>query len=147
MATQAQIKKIHALKSALNLADSEYRAMLESYISPDGIPLWSSKDLSFDQASSLIRSMEMVIDRAPALKARLYATPKQLQFTRALWSRITLTADEDGARNTLRSFLSRRFHIRRFDRIPRKKMAKVIKSLRIIFDRISLKDTSKSPRV
>jgi predicted GTPase len=63
MATQSQIKKIHALKSELKLDDREYRSMLESYLSPDGIPLWSSKDLSYDQASSLIRTITRATDR------------------------------------------------------------------------------------
>jgi hypothetical protein len=94
MATTAQIKKIHALKSELRLDDEAYRSMLEAYVSPEGTPVWSSKDLSYYQASSLINSMEMIIRRTPGLRSL--------------------------------------FHIRRFDRIPRKQIAKVIKSLRIM---------------
>jgi hypothetical protein len=135
MATPAQIKKIHALKSELGLDDGDYRAMLESYTSSEGVHLWSSKDLTYGQASSLIRSMELIIERTPALQARLYASSKQLRFIFALWSRITRATDREGADNTLRSFLDRRFHIRRFDKIPRKQMAKVIKSLRIMTNR------------
>jgi hypothetical protein len=140
MASNAQIKKIHVLKSELKLDDGDYRAMLESYVSPEGVPLWSSKDLSYNQATSLIRSMEMIIDRTPALKTRLYATPKQLRFIIALWRRITRATDQEGVTATLRTFLDRRFHIRMFDKIPRKQMAKVIKSLRIMTNRNSPQD-------
>jgi Protein of unknown function (DUF1018) len=141
MATPTQIKKIHVLKSDLKLDDGEYRSMLESYVSPEGIPIWSSKDLSYDQASSLIRSMELVIDRTPMLKARVYASPKQLRFIIALWRHITRAADEDGVNKTLHSFLNKRFHIRRLDKISKKQMAKVIKSLRIMTSRSRSQNT------
>jgi hypothetical protein len=135
MATPVQIKKIHVLKSELMLADEDYRAMLESYVTSEGTPIWSSKDLNYYQASSLIRSMELVIERTPGLKARLFASPKQLRFMAFLWRRITRATGEEGITNTLHSFLRNRFHIRRFDRIPKKQMAKVIKSLRIMSGR------------
>jgi Protein of unknown function (DUF1018) len=137
MATPAQIKKIHTLKSDLNIDDEEYRSMLKAYVSPEGVPIWSSKDLSYNQASSLINSLELIIERTPALKSRLYASTKQLRFIAFLWGRITRATDGEGASNTLFSFLRNRFHIRRFDRIPRKQIAKVIKSLRIMTNRNS----------
>jgi hypothetical protein len=136
-ATPAQIKKIHALKSALNLDDADYRAMLSGYVTPEGDFVWSSKDLSFDQASSLINAMEGIIDRSPVLRDRLYASPKQLRLIAVLWRRITRAADEEGSRKTLYSFLRNRFHVRRFDRIPKKQIGKVIKSLRTITGRAS----------
>jgi hypothetical protein len=135
MATPAQIRKIHTLKSELKIDDGEYRAMLGSYLNNEGTPVWTSKDLSFSQASSLINSMELVIDRTPSLRARLYASQKQLRFITTLWSQITRASDEQGVISTFQSFLNKRFHIRRFDRIPRKLMGKVIKSLRIMTNR------------
>lgn len=135
MATPSQIKKIHALKSVLNLDDEDYRAMLSAYVNPEGDIVWSSKDLSFDQAASLINTMEGIIDRSPALRDRLYASRKQLQLIAALWRRITRADNEEGSRKTLYSFLHNRFHVRRFDRIPKKQIGKVIKSLRMITNR------------
>jgi hypothetical protein len=135
MATKGQIIKIHALRSVLDLDDDDYRAMLGSYETPEGEIVWSSKDLSYDQASSLINSMEAVIDQSPGLRERVYATPRQLRFVAALWGNITRAADKTGVRKTLYSFLRNRFGIRRFDRIPRKKIGKVIKSLRTITGR------------
>jgi hypothetical protein len=108
MATPAQVKKIHVLKSDLKLDDVEYRAMLEAYVSPEGIPIWSSKDLSYDQAVSFIHRMELLTGRTPVLKARVYASPKQLRF------------------------ITKKFHIRRFAKISKNQIAKVIRSLRII---------------
>jgi hypothetical protein len=135
MATPAQIKKIHALKSVLDLDDEDYRAMLSAYVTPEGDFVWSSKDLSFGQAASLINTMEGIIDRSPALRDRLYASRKQLRLIAALWRRITRADNEEGSRKTLYSFLRNRFHVRRFDRIPKKQIGKVIKSLRIISGR------------
>ncbi|HUI93492.1 MAG TPA: phage protein GemA/Gp16 family protein [Chitinivibrionales bacterium] len=132
MATRAQIKKIHALKSVLNLDEDNYRTMLSSFIMPDGTPVWSSKDLTFDQASSLIAALEHSIDHSPSLQKRLYASAKQLRLIAVLWKRITRANDEEGASNTLHAFLRHRFHVRRFDRIPKKQIGKVIKSLRIM---------------
>jgi hypothetical protein len=132
MVTQAQIKKIHALKSALDLDDDEYRSILSASITAEDVPAWSSKDLSFDQASSVITTMEMIIERTPALKARLYASPKQINLITALWRQVTRAQDEEGIHKTLYSFLRNKFHIRRFDRIPKKQAGKMIKSLRTI---------------
>ena len=135
MATPAQIKKIHALKSVLDLDEEDYRLMLSAYVTPEGDFVWSSKDLSFDQAASFINTMEGIIDRSPALLERLYASPKQLRFIAALWGRITRAGNGEGSRKTLYSFLRNRFHVRRFDRIPKKQIGKVIKSLRMITTR------------
>jgi hypothetical protein len=132
MATPAQIKKVHVLKSLLSLDDEAYRAMLSSYTSPEGVAIWSSKDLSFGQAANLINTLEGVIDRSRALRDRLYASPKQLRLIAAIWARITRAGNEEGSRKTLYSFLRNRFRVRRFDRIPKKQIGKVIKSLRII---------------
>jgi hypothetical protein len=135
MATPAQIKKIHALKSVLDLDEEDYRLMLSAYVTPEGDFVWSSKDLSFDQATSVINSLERIIDRSPLLRDRLYASPRQLRLVAALWRRITRAGDEEGSRKTLYSFLRNRFHVRRFDRIPKKQIGKVIKSLRMITTR------------
>ncbi len=80
MATPAQIKKIHTLKSELRLDDSDYRVLLESYASLEGTPIWSSKDLSYDQASSLIRTMEHILNRTPSFKKKLNATLNQIRL-------------------------------------------------------------------
>ena len=96
--------------------------------------------------SSLIKhiNLQKVLDSEDLKEGdKSMPTPSQIKTIHALKSELKL---EDGVNNALRSFLSNRFHIRTFDRIPRKQMAKVIKSLRIMFDRISPKEESKSTR-
>jgi phage gp16-like protein len=90
MATPAQIKKLHALKGALNLDDDTYRATLAEF----GVK--SSKDRAFtiEKADELIgRWQETAIalgrweKRKPASKAgaRKLADDAQSKKIRALW--------------------------------------------------------------
>ncbi|MBD3391731.1 MAG: DUF1018 domain-containing protein [Chitinivibrionales bacterium] len=132
MATEPQVRKIHALKSNLHLGDSDYRVMLSAYRDEAGRRAASSRDLSVEQASSLIDSLERIVDRTPGIRDRVYASPKQLRFINALWNRVSKARDAQGRRRTLDSFLRRRFHVRRSDHLPRKVAPKVIKSLRMM---------------
>jgi len=52
MATPAQIKKIHALKGAMNMEDAEYRKLLSDF------KVKSSTKLSIPRADELIKDLE-----------------------------------------------------------------------------------------
>jgi hypothetical protein len=130
MATTSQLRKIHVLEKVLGLQDTEYRALLSGFSTPNGQRAASSKDLSVSEASALIDTLERMIDERPALKAREYASPRQRGFIMALWRNVSRMGYERGFRQTLDSFLRRRFHVSRFDRIPRKKASKVINALK-----------------
>jgi hypothetical protein len=119
----------------MDLDESEYRAMLSGYTDNEGMPVWSSKDLSINDASSLIDLLERRIEKTPNLKERVYASTRQLGFIRLLWSRVSRAANEDRQRVSLNSFLRRRFHAYRFDHIPRSSVPKIIKSLRSMKER------------
>jgi hypothetical protein len=134
MSTVAQLKKIHVLERVLNLDDSEYRAVLSNFRAKDGQMAESSKELTLSEASALIMTLEKMVDMRPGLKTKEYASPKQRGFILGLWRDFTGTraGDENGVRRTLDSFLRNRFHLSRFERIPRKKASKIISALRIM---------------
>ncbi len=135
MITSAQIKKIHALRNSIPMSGEDYRAALAGFLTSDGRPVRSSKDMSMSQASSLIGLLERVADQIPAVRERLYASPKQTRFIAALWRNVSRAQDPEGRRRTLDAFLGSRFHVRRSDHIPRRIAPGVIKSLRIMNDR------------
>ena len=92
--TKAQIKKIHTLKSLLNLEDSFYEALLFRY----GVE--SSKELSKDKAISLIEvltdiqkeqnnknknSTGLSLHRKIYFNRRNKATDNQINYISKLW--------------------------------------------------------------
>ena len=135
MATKAQVRKIHVLKDILSIDKNHYRAMLSGYTDSEGMPVWSSMDLSIVDASSLIDVLERRIDETPELRKQVYASFRQLGFIRYLWGQVSRATNEDGLRTTLNSFLLRRFRMRRFDHIPRSTVSKIITSLRCMRER------------
>lgn len=130
MSTEPQIKKIHALKRDLSIDDTTYREMLGAYPTDDGKQVHSSAGLSREQASDLIERLEHTVDETPALRDRIYATPKQHRLIAALWRKVSRARDNESRRQALDTFLRRRFHVRRSNHIPRKTADGVIKSLR-----------------
>ena len=89
MATPAQIKKIHALKGAMNMEDAEYRKLLSDF------KVKSSTKLSIPRADELIKDLEEKAvamgvweKRKPARKAqakRRLADVPQSKMIRAYW--------------------------------------------------------------
>ena len=89
MATPAQIKKIHALKGAMNMEDAEYRKLLSDF------KVKSSTKLSIPRADELIKDLEEKAvamgvweKRKPARKAqakRRLADDPQSKMIRAYW--------------------------------------------------------------
>ncbi len=88
MPSQAQIKKIHALKGALKMDDDTYRLVLS------GFGVKTSKKLSFKAADELLQDLESKAiaagvweSRKPASKAKAckLADDPQSKKIRALW--------------------------------------------------------------
>ena len=137
MSTIPQIRKIHVLRNELSIAEDAYRALLHSFKQDDENPVVSSKDLSVSQASSLIESLESMIEKQPLLRNRIYASDKQERLIFALWRKVTHARDPDGTRRTLENFLNKHFHIRRSHHLLHNQAPKVIKALRIMNERIN----------
>lgn len=131
-ATKRQIKKIHTLSDALKINNGDYRAMLFSYRKKNGERVQSSIDLSKRQASFVINSLEKVIDHTPEIKKRVYATPKQIKKIFSLWRKVSWAKDRTDRRKTLVSFLKKRFHTQQLNRLPRRKVPKVIKAITVM---------------
>ena len=132
MPTAVQIKKIHVLKNDLSLDDYNYRLLLGAYRRSDGGRVGSAKELSVPQASAVIKTLEHIVDATPELHSRVYASDKQIKMMFALWHRITGSTGSAETRRTLVSFLAHHFHIRDVNRIPRKKIVKVLYTLSIM---------------
>lgn len=132
MPTDAQIRKIHALKNDLHLDEENYRSLLSGYHRFNDGPVATSMELSVPQASDVIKTMEHIIDETPEVRSRVYASDRQLKLMFALWHTITGNQDSTGVRKTLHSFLEHHFHIHDINHIPKKKMPKIIYSLSIM---------------
>ncbi|MBN1307304.1 MAG: DUF1018 domain-containing protein [Chitinispirillaceae bacterium] len=132
MSTGAQIKKIHVLKSDLHLADKDYRSLLAAYRRLSDGPVGSSKELSIQQASAVIKTLEHLIDATPEVRSRVYAGDRQISMLFALWRLITVARESEGIRKTLQSFLERHFHVRDIDHLPKGKVPKIVSALKAI---------------
>ena len=107
----AQVKRIHALKTALGMDDATYRAALAL------CGVTTSKTLTYSGAAELIADFE---DKAvaagtwrkyeaPATPSALrlgFATPAQLGMIKALWAEVS-TVPEAGRKAALRKFVAR----------------------------------------
>jgi hypothetical protein len=106
--TPAQIKKLHALKSVLELDDAAYRVALATC----GVE--TSKALSFSGAAELIDDLERKAVSAgrwekrprPATENRRegFASPAQLALIESLWAEVSTAPDRKTA---LRHFVTR----------------------------------------
>jgi len=114
--TKRQIKKIHTLKSRLNMSDEEYRLRLSDY--------WvnTSKNLSYEEAEDLIQRLEReAIQKGVwsrySLRGKMkyedlgertgMATPRQLRMIEAMWRDVSYTHDPHRRERALRRFLFR----------------------------------------
>lgn len=107
MITDQQRKLIHLAKRRINLADADYRAMLQRVA---GVA--SSNDL--DEASfsavmaELARLGFQTVQQAPQYGERQgWATEAQLNYIRSLWRKWAGTEDEAG----MKRFLEKKFKI------------------------------------
>jgi hypothetical protein len=116
--TANQVKKIHTLKSLLDVSDETYRQMLSNY------KVTTSKDLSFDQADGLIQiyehfaikdglwSREGYRDKYETLCGRIgMATPSQLRMVEGIWTELYPEPDEKRRDTALRHYLFRFFKV------------------------------------
>jgi len=117
--TGKQIKKLHALKSTLKIADDNYRGYLH-----ERFGVYTSKNLNYSQAKKLIDDWESTAisvgvwgrpnfkDKFDELGARPgMATPAQLRMVEGIWSELYREPDEKAQEIHLRRYLSKFFHI------------------------------------
>ncbi|MEG8946624.1 regulatory protein GemA [Rosettibacter firmus] len=137
---KAQIAKIHALKSQLKLSDEEYSAALGSY----GVT--TSKDLSYEQASDLIKKLVKLLPQYLEYKEKKkykkydelgirwneklkqhYATPKQLRMLEAMW--MTSPRVENKTEDAFRKFCKRITGIDRIEWLMMNDVRKIKKAI------------------
>jgi hypothetical protein len=135
MITREQIKKIHTLKRILFMSEDEYRGALAAYAAQGGGPVTTSKEMTKNQASSFINRLERVATQIPGLRERHYASPRQMRFIEAMWRNVSRAQDPQGREKAMETFLKRRFHVNRTDKLTRRTAGKVIQSLRAMNDR------------
>lgn len=134
MATQGQIKKIHALKGALKMDDETYRAMLGGY----GVK--SSTKLNITKADELIHDLERKAvasgvweKRKPAkpAKARKLADDDQSRMIRGLWIELhRLGAVKDPSEKALASYCKRMTGVQALQWLDVKQAQLVIEALK-----------------
>jgi len=98
--SSAQIKKIHTLKSILNLEEEHYRALLLRWSAE------SSTELSLQDARELIDFLVTMQENCMTLKSHLLGkrgriTKKQYSMMVSLWSEISRAKDYDSLRNMI----------------------------------------------
>lgn len=110
-----QVKKIHALKSALKLSDEVYRDVLFTCFRVE-----SSKQLNTLQADRLIGDLEEKAVAAGVWESRRrdqrfkvlqgrggMATPPQLRMIESIWHQVSRAPDPESRSKALRSLLER----------------------------------------
>ena len=149
--TNAQIKKIHALKNVLNIDDELYREMLQQFNAG------SSKDLNSRTAEIFISSLEVKavqlgVWKNPSLKfedlrgrEEKIASPAQLRMIYAMWKEISYYDTDEFITKSLRTFVRGRFKIDDIKFLTKKKAVKVIyaiKSLKKNLERHAAEDAA-----
>lgn len=99
--TQAQIKKIHALKNVLNIEEENYRALLLRF----GVE--SSKELNMDEGKGIIDFLVSLQKQQFAKQPQLFGgdttiTRKQFDTMTLLWAEVSETKDYDSLREFVR---------------------------------------------
>lgn len=135
MPTPNQIKKIHALKGALQLDDETYRAIL------DGYGVKSSTKLTITKADALIVDLEHKAiaagtweKRKPAAKAqaaRKLADDDQSRMIRGIWIELHETgAVRDPSEKALASYVKRMTNVAALQWLDVKQAQTVIEALK-----------------
>ncbi|MCX5785691.1 MAG: regulatory protein GemA [Elusimicrobia bacterium] len=110
--TPAQIKRIHTLKNALEMTDTQYRAALEQF------HVFSSKQLTEAQAGQFASELENVaVSKGKWVRPyrkyqhlggrRDMATPKQLRMIEAMWGDVSRAGTNADRAAALKKFLQR----------------------------------------
>ncbi len=115
-----QERKLHALKDALKMTDEYYRELIDINFSPAK----SSKELTFNQAASLISALEKrAIEKGAWTKLKGkktfeelgnragMASPSQLRLIAVLWKDVSVVRDIKGRQKELRSWLQNKFKV------------------------------------
>lgn len=107
MITDQQRKLIHLAKRRIDLADADYRAMLQRVA---GVS--SSNDLDDASFSAVMDELGRLgfqtVQNAPQYGERLgWATEPQINYIRSLWRKYAGTEDEAG----MERFLDKHFHV------------------------------------
>ncbi|MFC1585253.1 phage protein GemA/Gp16 family protein [Fibrobacterota bacterium] len=129
MITDAQIRKVHVLKNMLGMEVDDYLAMLSGFEQKDGSAAASCKQLSAEDASTLIDTLERLVDRRKDVIEKFYANGAQFKRILDLWGEISYAKDEEGRKKTLHSFLHKRFHVDRLSRIPKDRVPEIMYEL------------------
>ncbi|MFC1585301.1 hypothetical protein ACFL5V_07130 [Fibrobacterota bacterium] len=119
MITNAQIRNIHVLRNMLGMDYGDYHALLSGFEQADGSPASPCKQLNVDNASTLIDTLERLIDRRKDVIEKYYAGGAQFKRILDLRKDVSYAKDEEGFKKKLHSFLHKRFHIDRLNRIPK----------------------------
>lgn len=139
MITSAQIRKIHTLKSVLNLDNELYVEMLMSF----GVQ--SSKKLTYAEANIFIdileekaawtnkwkkrsKKYEELNDRINS-KELAMATPPQLRMIEAIWREICYVDTDEFAKQALRKFLQNKFKISDLKFLTKNTAVRVIRAI------------------
>lgn len=139
MVEKGQIIKIHALKNALKMPDDYYRKL----IFVNYYPATSSKDLTFEAASSFISQLEKTAIEKGVWKKhegkeafeRLgyrngMASPAQLRMIDAIWKEISRVGADKKKHTGLRTFLLSRFKVSDLRFLDVRKAGEVISALK-----------------
>lgn len=134
MATKAQIKKIHVLKSQLGLDDDCYRLRMQGYFGKE-----SSKELLLEEAKFFIEDLEELMVRCglrppPKFSTMLrrpgMASPTQLRYIDSLWNAVSYQKTDEDKSNALRRFLENHFKVSDMRFVTGELVAKIIKALK-----------------
>lgn len=139
MIEKRQIKKIHTLKSVLQMTDERYRKV----ICANFCPAKSSKDLNCWQADFLINNLEAIAKDKGVwedyggkstyedLGHRIgMATPVQLRRIEVMWKEISRISRKERRRKALREWLFFYFKISDLRFIDKATVSKVIHALK-----------------
>jgi hypothetical protein len=134
MVTANQVKKIHTLKSLLNVREETYRRMLGNY------NVATSKALSFHQANEFIQLLEHFArkkglwenyaEKHEKLSCRTgMATPAQLRMIEGIWAELYPETERKRA-TALRTYLFRFFKVSDLRFLDAEKVNKVLHALK-----------------
>ncbi|GFO67906.1 hypothetical protein GMLC_14850 [Geomonas limicola] len=137
MATPAQIKKIHALKGAMGMEETEYRKLLAD----PPFKVKSSTKLSTPKADELIKDLEEKAvamgvweKRKPARRAKTatkLADDEQSKLIRYLWFQLHETGKvKNPAESALLAYVKRMSGVARLEWLEVKKASKVIEAMK-----------------
>ncbi|HPR78583.1 MAG TPA: DUF1018 domain-containing protein [Candidatus Limiplasma sp.] len=118
-ATAGQVKYLHCLYRSLQWDEETYRFVLDHDFGVD-----STKDLTIEQAGSLISTLKIFLEAATAEMA----SHKQCGLIRHLWREIDYSQGRNGDAH-LNAFLHKKFNRQRVEELTKTEAIKVIKMI------------------